>query len=888
MAQSKKKALPPCTSSPANPPSELQAVVSNIEANETESQSNIVTATPLIPQATTGTMARTPQVSASPRPSPTSRPPSCQSSRIVTPVKSHPNYVRTNNDTRRSLVNSSRMQKTAKKRKIQVVADTDDSDHSSDNSEEIPEGDSVAQSEANLDVEILDLAQDSDEENQKANKSKKPPTRGVAAAGFDKVELYYEPPHRAEGVVDGPKLFFKCKWCSKPYKKGKDTQHNLYLHRDGSLTRAACPGRYAAIKAGANLPVTLKEEAAAKTKKQSESGIMKKFIQVANFDNRTLNQLLVMWLIQSSLPWLRLTDRLLAISFGYARRGITLNSRTWAAAEAHRLYVNLKDKALKSKITLIHDVWTTKGNRQAFLGIIATYISDDWVFKTTDSGSNNRTMTVEVDRLIAEKLGVDLNLASNHVRCFCHKIALILTAGLKAIDISTEGLTPEKQETLGFIPKLNAIVEEPEDQDVLVINSDSEEDDILEDGPDDSEGESDNEEPGRSQENRSNQNRTQEGRSRVSMVLKKVDFVIQRITSSAARRSEFAVWAKKLEHVGQSLIAGYGIRWNIKWESRNRAYEASEVINKLIHNETIRHKREGGKHHFQEYEISTSDWEIVKSLNDILGEFYFTTKKMEGDHSSASLMISEYQCLKNFLEKQITATSEPELKVMMVKMIEKTNIYLKEALSCDAIILATILNPAYRLSIFEVLFTAHHTYAKALLQRHFNERKLEIEARTGTRASSPLAEVASKPTTHRRAGELFNFYPDSIVSPPEDELASYLGWKHKLGTDKAEECLKWWRDHHQEFPILASMAKDYLACSATSASVERCFSAAADVCGRDRGNLAVRTIERCVSAQQWLRQGIQANGDFDMAQAVITQAMEEHKEAKAKKAKATI
>ncbi|POW14892.1 hypothetical protein PSHT_07261, partial [Puccinia striiformis] len=145
-------------------------------------------------------MARTPRVSASPRPSPTSRPPSCQSSRIVTPVKSHPNYVRTNNDTRRSLVNSSRMQKTAKKRKIQVVADTDDSDHSSDNSEEIPEGDSVAQSEANLDVEILDLAQDSDEENQKANKSKKPPTRGVAATGFDKVELYYEPPHRAEGV----------------------------------------------------------------------------------------------------------------------------------------------------------------------------------------------------------------------------------------------------------------------------------------------------------------------------------------------------------------------------------------------------------------------------------------------------------------------------------------------------------------------------------------------------------------------------------------------------------------------------------------------------------------------------------------------------------------
>ncbi|KAI7938869.1 hypothetical protein MJO28_014448 [Puccinia striiformis f. sp. tritici] len=404
-------------------------------------------------------MARTPRVSASPRPSPTSRPPSRQSSRIVTPVKSHPNYVRTNNDTCCSLVDSSRMQKTAKKRKIQVVADTDDSDHSSDNSEEIPEGDSAAQSEANLDVEILDLAQDSDEENQKANKSKKPPTRGVAATGFDKVESMDQ---SSFSSVNGAR---------NPTRKGRIPDTTSTYTKMGALHKRPAPGRYAAINAGANLPVTLKEEAAAKTKKQLESGIMKKFIQVANFDNRTLNQLLVMWLIQSSLPWLRLTDRLLAISFGYARRGITLNSRTWAAAEAHRLYVNLKDKALKSKITLIHNVWTTKGNRQAFLGIIATYISDHWVFK----------------------------------------IALILTAGLKAIDISTEGLTPEKQETLGFIPKLNAIVEEPEDQDVLAINSDSEEEDILEDGPDDSEGESDNKEPGRSQENHSNQNRTQEG-----------------------------------------------------------------------------------------------------------------------------------------------------------------------------------------------------------------------------------------------------------------------------------------------------------------------------------------------------------------------------------------
>ncbi|KAI9614946.1 hypothetical protein KEM48_005858 [Puccinia striiformis f. sp. tritici PST-130] len=76
-------------------------------------------------------MAQTPWVSGWPHPSPPSHPPSCQASHIITPVKSHPNYVRTNNNTRSSLGSS----------------------------KEIPEGNSAAQSKANLDVEILDLVQ---------------------------------------------------------------------------------------------------------------------------------------------------------------------------------------------------------------------------------------------------------------------------------------------------------------------------------------------------------------------------------------------------------------------------------------------------------------------------------------------------------------------------------------------------------------------------------------------------------------------------------------------------------------------------------------------------------------------------------------------------------
>jgi len=40
----------------------------------------------------------------------------------------------------------------------------------------------------------------------------------------------------------------------------------------------------------------------------------------------------------------------------------------------------------------------------------------------------------------------------------------------------------------------------------------------------------------------------------------------------------------------------------------------------------------------------------------------------------------------------------------------------------------------------------------------------------------------------------------------------------------SEDPLKWWKEHEQFFPRIASMAREYLAVPASSASVERFFS----------------------------------------------------------------
>jgi hypothetical protein len=176
-------------------------------------------------------------------------------------------------------------------------------------------------------------------------------------------------------------------------------------------------------------------------------------------------------------------------------------------------------------------------------------------------------MTAAVDWIILEKTGTDLNLTSNHIQCFCHKVALILTAGLKSINLTTKGLTPEQHGTLGFVPCLVTI----EEDNLEVTNPGTLAADAADKEPiPDAQLDNGSDKDFNAEDKDANTVPVEVTSSKTSEVLKKVDLVIKRITSSAARQSEFNSWSKKNDYNGPLLIAGYGICWNIKWQSRDR------------------------------------------------------------------------------------------------------------------------------------------------------------------------------------------------------------------------------------------------------------------------------------------------------------------------------
>ncbi|PLW22682.1 hypothetical protein PCASD_04826 [Puccinia coronata f. sp. avenae] len=97
-------------------------------------------------------------------------------------------------------------------------------------------------------------------------------------------------------------------------------------------------------------------------------------------------------------------------------------------------------------------------------------------------------MTATINSILHQKNGKDSNLADAHIQCFCHKIMLILSAGLKEINLPTKILTKQNK-TLGFVPALGTIskADEPIEIDPAEGSADqtpdnNSEDNVLPDG----------------------------------------------------------------------------------------------------------------------------------------------------------------------------------------------------------------------------------------------------------------------------------------------------------------------------------------------------------------------------------------------------------------------
>ncbi|POW00867.1 hypothetical protein PSHT_12846 [Puccinia striiformis] len=742
--------------------------------------------------------------------------------------------------------------------------------------------------QTNKKIVVIDLAQDSGGGNAKINKKRKRDKDN----NYDLILNYFGEPFHINGddKSEDP-ITYICRWCNSQVRGGQGSDSNLYSHRDGKLQKGrtgnGCRKRENTIKSGVKLPPT-----------------------VSQLHKKMKNSRL-----RSTIPNQALKSK-----------------RKWQAKSGQLLYLDLQTSMIESlktnssRFTLIHDVWTTKGNRYGFIGASITYVNDDWeyivhhlsiklvawhhkgallaepIINTTDSGSNNNTMAKEMYDQLQSLPGANWNPARMHIKCFCHKLALIVAAGLKELGMRTPPPPQVRRVVLGRFPLENTmetIAEEDEYDDEPVANGEEElEESVDEDEEidgDDSDGDDEEEKSG-DDENDSDQDEEQVGSStggknksktasnhsrsnELNELTKSLDFVIRKITGSATWRQKFKAiaLAKGLDLL--DLIAGYGIRWNIKYESRKRAYDACAVIDQMLKEEFDMHvakksrsrrKDKSKSGHFNGILLDASDWRSLNELNEELEVFMVLTKEMEGDGPTGALVLPKYHMLKQTLiEKENDCGLDDPLYPMFQKMIKKLTVYLDEALGCETLVMATLLHPHSDWPHLKFI-SPKKDLAKKILTKYFHERKTELESKK--KKNSTIIDKEPEPTQEKRKTKLANLFHSSSAKAENDELTVFLKGGDVFEMD----------ERSAKYPVLSSLARDYLACSASSCSAERTFSAAADVCSSNRGKLLPRTIEMCVSSRMWLKGDVPLTGEFAAADKLLKRyvAFKESKQSK--------
>ncbi|KNF05785.1 hypothetical protein PSTG_01182 [Puccinia striiformis f. sp. tritici PST-78] len=197
-------------------------------------------------------------------------------------------------------------------------------------------------------TEDYDFNQDSDIEikeieSQSRNKANTQDDDG----NFSFVEDYFEPPTWKLGLdAPGTLLNYKCKWCRVPYQIHGSTRANLKTHCDGlgqtSKNNKGCKQRAKAKTAGHRLHETVAKRIAreAEAKGAKNQPKIDGFLTTKQFDNRVLNQLIVMWQVRQALPWNRIEDPYLGAAFAYCNKESCLFSCRWSADEARQLYAS--------------------------------------------------------------------------------------------------------------------------------------------------------------------------------------------------------------------------------------------------------------------------------------------------------------------------------------------------------------------------------------------------------------------------------------------------------------------------------------------------------------------------------------------------------------------
>ncbi|PPR01987.1 hypothetical protein CVT24_011114 [Panaeolus cyanescens] len=282
--------------------------------------------------------------------------------------------------------------------------------------------------------------------------------------------------------------------------------------------------------------------------------------------------------------------------------------------------------------------------------------------------------------------------------------------------------------------------------------------------------------------------------------------------------------------------------------------------------------------------LSSDDWDTLAKIVDLLEPFLLATKSMStSSQPTIPFVLPTWLSLRRELEKAAANSFLPQkIRNAASAGLLKLQKYESLAQKNQHCIIGTVLHPSLRSKWFgnqaplgasDEERRPYESSAEEIVQHVamvYAEEMKEAKAQTAQTAatanppvpqalpksSSPPSLAASQSWLASICGTPFTtetpHTPDTptltIKEEVEDELKRYFSFQG--GPAKLEEPLIWWKDNAAAFPILAKMARDFLAIPATSTPVERVFSKSRHICSDLRSSLKAETISMALLSLQ--------------------------------------
>jgi hAT family C-terminal dimerisation region len=273
-------------------------------------------------------------------------------------------------------------------------------------------------------------------------------------------------------------------------------------------------------------------------------------------------------------------------------------------------------------------------------------------------------------------------------------------------------------------------------------------------------------------------------------------------------------------------------RWNSLYTMLESIYSAYDQVKELLYQSEKMEKLAGVRK------------QSLKELTEFLNIFKCCSERLSAEKTPT---LHEYCLWKLKLTSHCDASANDSEMMTKIKVVMRSS--LNEKFKPDKMHYAALfLHPNFKsLRMLTILQRVQATTLIDTLFREEERRQAAVDASVvNARAGTP--EVDDPPIVQQNGLGQFAEFMDVVNATDEvqpDELVRYTEMKApSVDADQGIDILLFWKEHQNEFPLLAKVARRILAIPASSAASERLFSRAGRVLEERRAKLSSANADK--------------------------------------------